>query len=56
MNYQLDIKEHIQIEKSTVFSEVPSGEVNKIQLNFKDFKPGSIVVIKYVIILRIFST
>lgn len=48
--YELDVKEHINIQNSSVLSEAHVSEFNKIQLNFVNFKPGSIVAIKYVLI------
>ncbi|XP_066154980.1 glycogen debranching enzyme isoform X1 [Euwallacea fornicatus] len=45
-DYKVKIKEHIKVTQSDVFEEVSSGTLNVIQLNFKNFKPGSIAVIK----------
>jgi len=45
--YQVTAKQHIQPSESDIFSEVNSGTANVFQLNFKNFKPGSIAVIKY---------
>ncbi|KAL1498307.1 hypothetical protein ABEB36_009123 [Hypothenemus hampei] len=44
--YRVLIKENIQINESDVFEEANSGAPNVCQLNFKNFKPGSIVVVK----------
>ncbi|XP_076266629.1 glycogen debranching enzyme isoform X2 [Rhynchophorus ferrugineus] len=44
--YEVSIKQHIQINESDVFEEVYSGTKNMFQLNFRNFKPGSVVVIK----------
>lgn len=40
------MKQHIQVNDSDVFEKVDSGSPNVTQLNFKNFKPGSIVVVK----------
>ncbi|CAG9856411.1 unnamed protein product [Phyllotreta striolata] len=44
--YRVSLKEHLQIKESDVFEQIDSGSPNVTQLNFKNFKPGSIVVIK----------
>ncbi|KAJ8945126.1 hypothetical protein NQ318_001591 [Aromia moschata] len=44
--YQVSLKQHINITESDVFEKVYSGTPNVIQLNFKNFKPGSIAVIR----------
>lgn len=49
--YYVDIKQHIQLEKSDVFELGNSGNSNMIQLNFKNFKPGSVVALKLDILL-----
>lgn len=45
-NYHLNLKQHIGINESNVFQETNSHKLNVTQLDFKCFKPGSIVVIK----------
>ncbi|CAG9829289.1 unnamed protein product [Diabrotica balteata] len=45
-DYQVSVKEHIQVPDSDIFEKVDSGTKNVTQLNFKNFKPGSVVVIK----------
>ncbi|XP_050499688.1 glycogen debranching enzyme isoform X2 [Diabrotica virgifera virgifera] len=45
-DYQVCVKEHIQVPDSDIFEKVDSGTKNVTQLNFKNFKPGSVVVIK----------
>ncbi|XP_049823584.1 glycogen debranching enzyme isoform X4 [Aethina tumida] len=44
--YQVSLKEHIQVDESDVFERVDSGTANVTQLNFKNFKPGSIAVVR----------
>ncbi|XP_012265578.2 glycogen debranching enzyme isoform X2 [Athalia rosae] len=44
--YSLDIKEHVQICNSTILEKVDSGDPKITQLNFVNFQPGSIVVIR----------
>lgn len=44
--YEVSMKQHIQINESDIFEKVNSGSQNITQLNFKNFKPGSIVVVK----------
>lgn len=44
--YKVTVKEHIQVNESDFFDKVDSGSVSITQLNFRNFKPGSIVVIK----------
>ncbi|XP_043283434.1 glycogen debranching enzyme [Venturia canescens] len=45
-DYVVDFKEHIQICDSAVFNKVDSGDSKITQLNFVNFQPGSIVVIR----------
>ncbi|CAG9760960.1 unnamed protein product [Ceutorhynchus assimilis] len=45
-NYKVSIKENIQVNQSDIFEEANSGSSNIIQLNFKNFKPGMIAVVK----------
>lgn len=40
------MKQHIQINDSDIFEKGDSGSHNITQLNFKNFKPGSVVVVK----------
>lgn len=44
--YFVEIRQHIDVKDSRIFDKADSGSPNIIQLNFKDFKPGSIVAIK----------
>lgn len=44
--YEVSVKQHIQIRESEIFDKVDSGSPKVTQLNFKNFKPGSIVVVK----------
>lgn len=44
--YELEMKEHLRIEDSSMLSIMPLNETDKTQLNFTNFKPGSIVAIK----------
>ncbi|XP_063921993.1 glycogen debranching enzyme [Zophobas morio] len=44
--YRVTVKEHIQPQDSDFFEKVNSGNPNVIQLNFKNFKPGSVAIIK----------
>lgn len=46
LDYEVTMQEHIQVKDSRVFDEGQSGDKNYIQLNFRNFKPGSIVAIK----------
>lgn len=46
--YYVDIQQHIDVSKSDVFEKADAGKPNVTQLNFKNFKPGSVVAIKYV--------
>lgn len=43
--YELEINEHFDLEESTILSAGQSDE-HKTQLNFTNFKPGSVVAIK----------
>ncbi|CAG9819097.1 unnamed protein product [Phaedon cochleariae] len=45
-DYQISIKEHIPVAESDAVEKVDSGTQNTTQLNFKNFKPGSIIVVK----------
>ncbi|XP_050313135.1 glycogen debranching enzyme isoform X2 [Anthonomus grandis grandis] len=44
--YRVSLKQHIAIDQSDFLEEANSGSPNILQLNFKNFKPGSVVVIK----------
>jgi glycogen debranching enzyme len=44
--YQAHLKQHLQPEESDIFEKVDSGSPNVVQLNLKNFKPGSVAVIK----------
>ncbi|KAG5898798.1 hypothetical protein JTB14_011008 [Gonioctena quinquepunctata] len=44
--YQVSMKQHISVADSDIFENVDSGAVNVTQLNFRNFKPGSIAVIR----------
>ncbi|KAK4875160.1 hypothetical protein RN001_011582 [Aquatica leii] len=44
--YQVDIKQHIQLVNSDVFELGTNNNPNTLQLNFKNFKPGSVVAIR----------
>ncbi|CAH0555446.1 unnamed protein product [Brassicogethes aeneus] len=44
--YQVSLKEHIQLPESDIFEKSDSGTENVAQLNFKNFKPGSIVIVR----------
>lgn len=44
--YEVDIKQHIQLENSDVFEPGQTDNPNMTKLNFKNFKPGSVVAIK----------
>lgn len=44
--YFVEIKEHLPITESQILEKVASGSENVAQLNFKNFKPGSVVAIK----------
>ncbi|KAF5292269.1 hypothetical protein FQR65_LT11232 [Abscondita terminalis] len=44
--YEVDIKQHIQLVNSEVFELGQNQNSNVVQLNFKNFKPGSVVAIK----------
>ncbi|XP_044753239.1 glycogen debranching enzyme [Coccinella septempunctata] len=44
--YVLHMKQHVQLKDSEVFEETSSGSPNEIALKFKNFQPGSIVIIK----------
>lgn len=45
-DYELDIKEHVQVCDSTIVEKVDSGDPKITQLNFINFQPGSIVAIR----------
>ncbi|XP_025834354.1 glycogen debranching enzyme [Agrilus planipennis] len=45
-NYYVDMRSHITLPQSEFLQSADSGNPNIIQLNFKNFKPGSIVAIK----------
>lgn len=44
--YEVSIKQHIRLLDSDVLQGADSGSSSVIQLNFKNFKPGSVVAIK----------
>nr|XP_015838644.1 PREDICTED: glycogen debranching enzyme [Tribolium castaneum] len=44
--YQVHLNQHIQASESETVEKVDSGSPNVVQLNFKNFKPGSVLVIK----------
>ncbi|KAK9890598.1 hypothetical protein WA026_011963 [Henosepilachna vigintioctopunctata] len=44
--YKLYMKKYIQLSESEVFERTPSTNPNQIILNFKNFKPGSVVIIR----------
>ncbi|GLV44486.1 uncharacterized protein CBL_10290 [Carabus blaptoides fortunei] len=44
--YQVSLKENIQLNQSDVFEQGDSGDANILQLNFKNLKPGSVVAIR----------
>ncbi|KAF5274002.1 hypothetical protein FQA39_LY01117 [Lamprigera yunnana] len=44
--YHVDIKQHIQLVNSDVFELGNNDDPNILQLDFKNFKPGSVVAIK----------
>lgn len=46
-DYRVTVKRNIQVSDSEIFEEVSSGTVHVFQLNFKNFKPGSVAVVKY---------
>ncbi|XP_019762193.2 glycogen debranching enzyme isoform X4 [Dendroctonus ponderosae] len=45
--YKLSIKEHIQLRESEFFEEAADSSSNFVRLNYKNFKPGSIAVLKF---------
>lgn len=45
--YFVEVREHIPVVDSQMLERVDSGTANVTQLNFKNFKPGSVVAIKY---------
>ncbi|XP_057653349.1 glycogen debranching enzyme isoform X2 [Diorhabda carinulata] len=44
--YRVSVKQHIQISESDIFEKVDSGNPNVTELKFKNFKPGSIVIVR----------
>ncbi|XP_045473681.1 glycogen debranching enzyme [Harmonia axyridis] len=44
--YDFNMRQNIQLDESEVFEKIPSGNPNEIALQFKNFRPGSIVIIK----------
>nr|CAI5828955.1 unnamed protein product [Callosobruchus analis] len=44
--YNATLKRHIQVSDSDICEKVDSGSANVTQLNFKNFKPGSIIVVR----------
>jgi len=44
--YKVDIKQHITLSESSVFEKSKTDNKNTLTLNFKNFKPGSVVAIK----------
>ncbi|CAH1981135.1 unnamed protein product [Acanthoscelides obtectus] len=44
--YTATLKRHIQVSDSDICEKVDSGTPNVTQLNFKNFKPGSIIVVR----------
>lgn len=44
--YFVTVREHVAVKDSEVFEQVDSSTANVTQLNFKNFKPGSVVAIR----------
>lgn len=44
--YKVELNEHIQLEKSKIFSHTPSIDGNVTQLHFENLLPGSVVAIR----------
>lgn len=44
--YFVEVREHVAVTDSQILEKVDSGTSNVTQLNFKNFKPGSVVAIK----------
>ncbi|XP_033222328.1 glycogen debranching enzyme isoform X2 [Belonocnema kinseyi] len=44
--YSVNVKEHVQICDSSILEKVDSGDPKITQLNFVNFQPGSVVVIR----------
>nr|XP_023029124.1 glycogen debranching enzyme [Leptinotarsa decemlineata] len=44
--YEVSMKQHINVTESDILEKVDSGTQNVTQLNFKNFKPGSVVVVR----------
>ncbi|XP_060528992.1 glycogen debranching enzyme [Cylas formicarius] len=44
--YRVTVREHISSEQSEFFNYVDSGTPNVFQLDFRNFKPGSVAVLK----------
>lgn len=45
--YQLTIREHIQLGESEFFEATETKSTNLVELNYKNFIPGSVAVLKY---------
>ncbi|KDR16306.1 Glycogen debranching enzyme, partial [Zootermopsis nevadensis] len=44
--YEVEIREHLQVSQSQFLEHGDSGDTNVTQLNFANFQPGSVVAIK----------
>jgi glycogen debranching enzyme len=45
-DYELEIREHLQVFESHFLEHGESGDKNITQLNFHNFQPGSVVAIR----------
>ncbi|GJQ87827.1 hypothetical protein Trydic_g18672 [Trypoxylus dichotomus] len=45
--YEVEMKQHIQLSDSSMLEWIDSGRQHFTKLNFKNFKPGSIVALKF---------
>jgi glycogen debranching enzyme len=45
-DYEVEVREHLQVSNSNFLEYGESGDINITQLNFVNFQPGSIVAIR----------
>jgi glycogen debranching enzyme len=45
-DYEVEVREHLQVSDSNFVECGESGDINITQLNFTNFQPGSVVAIR----------
>ena len=46
LDYEAEVREHLQVYESDVLEQGESGDPNITQLNFVNFQPGSVVAVR----------